>query len=324
MPVLNGEDGKDHVTRSLDARHQGRLADAVFSSINGSVPLDVRRLTERMQRHCVDGSSGHVAWRTLGAGRPLVLLHGGHGNWLHWVRNMEALAADRMVCVPDMPGYGESDLPADASMGSLVRGLQHSAQALLGHGAEFDLVGFSFGGLVAAHLAVAFGGVRRLALVGTAGHGGPRRPRHAGLVDWREAASRGDEQSMAAAMRHNLLAHMLHQPTSVDPTALHVHAAACVMTRFHSKRLSRSAALPALLPHAAHDLLLVWGEHDVTADPQQAARDLSSCHPCAQTAILKDAGHWVQYESADVVNAFLSAWLNHDFHQRGALENVRN
>lgn len=52
---------------------------------------------------------GHIRWRRWGGqGRPLVLLHGGHGSWLHWVRNIEALAERREVWVPDMPGYGDS------------------------------------------------------------------------------------------------------------------------------------------------------------------------------------------------------------------------
>jgi CubicO group peptidase (beta-lactamase class C family) len=33
-----------------------------------------------------------VTWRRFGSGPHLVLLHGGHGSWLHWVRNIEFLA----------------------------------------------------------------------------------------------------------------------------------------------------------------------------------------------------------------------------------------
>jgi len=40
-----------------------------------------------------------------------VLLHGGTGSWMHWIRNVEALSRDMMVVVPDLPGSGESASP---------------------------------------------------------------------------------------------------------------------------------------------------------------------------------------------------------------------
>ena len=42
---------------------------------------------------------------------PLVLLHGGSGSWLHWVRNVEHFSQTRSVWVLDIPGFGDSSLP---------------------------------------------------------------------------------------------------------------------------------------------------------------------------------------------------------------------
>ncbi|MBY4596358.1 alpha/beta fold hydrolase [bacterium BD-1] len=66
-------------------------------------------LAATARREDVRTDTGTVAWRAWGSGPPLVLLHGSHGSWRHWVRNIEALAAQRTVCAPDMPGYGDSD-----------------------------------------------------------------------------------------------------------------------------------------------------------------------------------------------------------------------
>ena len=62
-------------------------------------------------RRATPAGQGEIVWRVFGRGEPLVLLHGGTGSWLHWVRNIEALAADFMLLVPDIPGSGESGNP---------------------------------------------------------------------------------------------------------------------------------------------------------------------------------------------------------------------
>ena len=41
--------------------------------------------------------------------------------------------------------------------------------------------------------------------------------------------------ALAGVMRHNLAAHMLHDPARIDALAVQVHTAACLNTRFYSK-----------------------------------------------------------------------------------------
>ncbi|MCZ7684413.1 MAG: alpha/beta hydrolase [Sandaracinaceae bacterium] len=54
--------------------------------------------------------------------------------------------------------------------------------------------------------------------------------------------------------------------------------------------------------------LLIWGEHDVAQDKATTVgtgawvRDLT-------VRYLPDAGHWVQQEAPEAVNAILEAWL---------------
>lgn len=249
-----------------------------------------------------------VCWQMAGDGPPLVLLHGGHGSWQHWSRNMDALTSRFTVWAPDLPGYGDSDVPAEPTLPALVDLLQGTLDQLLGAAKPVALAGFSFGGLVAATLAAQRPQVSSLALLGPGGHGGPRRP--AGeLLPWRAAYEARDGRELDRLMRHNLAMHMLHDPDSIDAEAVRIHTAACVATRFYSKAISHSGGLAVALQSFTGPLLLAWGEHDVTAVPEQAAFALSQGRESCETHIVPGAGHWVQFERPQAVNALLLAWL---------------
>src|SRR6266480_1270868 len=79
-------------------------------------------------RRATPAGQGEIVWRVFGRGEPLVLLHGGTGSWLHWVRNIEDLSRDFLLIVPDIPGSGESANPeppptADRIAASMLVGL---------------------------------------------------------------------------------------------------------------------------------------------------------------------------------------------------------
>jgi len=273
-------------------------------------PPLITSLAHRAQLDWIEAGGGRVAWRRFGTGMPLVLLHGGHGSWLHWVRNIDALsAAGHAVLVPDMPGFGDSDAlagdPHSADrLDRLVDALDRCCDALLGADAPVDLAGFSFGGLVAADLAQRRSGIRRLALLGPAGHGSRRRPR-AALVDWRI----DDRAAREGALRHNLEAHMIADPQQVDDLALAVHEASCLGTRYRSKEISLKASLRDVLHGVDRPVLAIFGEHDVTATPADAIASLQQLNPRPRCVTVPGAGHWVQFERPAVVNHELIDWF---------------
>ncbi len=256
----------------------------------------------------IAGPLGPIRWRHLGQGSPLVLLHGGHGSWLHWLRNIEALARDHTVWVPDMPGYFDSaDAPSPRGpddIEPLLAVLQCTLDRAVGAQTPVDLAGFSFGGLVAARLAARRPHVRRLALLGSGGHGTPR-PRMLDMLPWRKAESDAQRRDM---LRHNLNALMLwrHEP---DELALAIHEASCMATRFRSRAASLGGGLRQALRDYGGPVLLVWGARDVTAVAEAVAPFLAADGPHRQWRIVPDAGHWVQYEAAAEVNGLLARWF---------------
>ena len=82
---------------------------------------------------------GKLTWRRWGeAGPALVLLHGGHGAWSHWIRNVLPLSEWASVIVPDMPGYGDSDpLPKPLRVEAMAATLLAGLDQILGAAGRF-------------------------------------------------------------------------------------------------------------------------------------------------------------------------------------------
>ena len=226
-----------------------------------------------------------------------MVLHGGHGYWQHWARNIAPLAHHYRVRAPDVPGDGESDTPPEPTMHWLVHTTRTALDRLLGADTPMRLAGFSFGGLVAAHIAAQRPHVTHLALLGPAGHGSPRRPQGA-LQDWRDAPGANDAVVLRETMRHNLLMQTLERAAAVDERALDLHTAACIHVRFHSKKISLTGGLLDALATARRtnpslQLYAMWGEHDVTCTTQtvlQMMRTSGWCRSAAWSRLKWDIG----------------------------------
>lgn len=116
-----------------------------------------------------DGTS--IAWRELGHGRPLLMLHGlfSHAemNWMRFGTARVLADAGFRVILPDFRGHGRSQSPRDATAWPgdvLSRDIEHLVAHL---GLEdFDLAGYSLGARTAVRLVVRGLRPRRLVLAG--------------------------------------------------------------------------------------------------------------------------------------------------------------
>jgi 2-hydroxy-6-oxonona-2,4-dienedioate hydrolase len=265
----------------------------------------IAQLEQRSEVLDAHFESSRIRWHRIGSGPPLVLLHGGNGSWLHWVRNIEALSQRHQLWLPDLPGCGESDeLAAPASLERLVAALRQNIDSLIGAGREIGVAAFSFGSVLASNLAAARGGVNRLALLGPTGHGLPRRP--LALKNWRLCAP-GPAQTEAHL--HNLSHLMLHERSAIDALALVVHRDASERTRLRSKPLSHTDATRRALDRLQIPVLMAWGEHDATAPAADNLQTLAQGHPNRRCVRIAGAGHWIQYERPAEINALLDDWF---------------
>ncbi len=253
---------------------------------------------------------GHIVWRCWGQGTPLVLLHGGTGSWMHWIRNVEPLSRDMMVVVPDLPGSGESASPqppfsAESIAAILLRGLDQ----IIGARTHFSIAGFSMGGLIAGYLAQQGSSrVDTLVLVGSTGMGGTRAQMEP-LKSWRRLPTDEDKR----AIHHvNLGILIIHDPRKIDALAVEIQSRNAAVSRIRGKHVSHTGSLANCLPDFPGRLAGIWGEHDPTAAPYLAERRerLQAFKAGAPFEIVPDAGHWVQYEAYETVNQRMRELLN--------------
>jgi len=247
-----------------------------------------------------------IEWREWGAGRPLVLLHGDAGSWTHWIRNVLVLAQGFRVIVPDIPGYGGSASPAEpATPEHLAALLAEGLAALPNAPGGYGLAGFSFGGIVAGHLAARDADrVEQLILLGAGGLGLPV-PHLPGAL--RRAGPIMAPNEIAAVHRHNLAVLMFGDPARIDLLAIHVQMENLRTARGRAGGFPASDSLRQVLPRVKARLGGIWGERDAFAAPFLAEREalLRRAHPELRFHVVAGAGHWTPYEAADSVNRML-------------------
>ena len=106
----------------------------------------------RMKPRAITVDGNRVAYRAVGKGPVLLLVHGMAGSSVTWRHVMPALAKRFTVLAPDLLGQGQSDKPrGDYSLGAHANTLRDLMDAL-GH-ERATVIGQSLGGGVAMQFA---------------------------------------------------------------------------------------------------------------------------------------------------------------------------
>jgi pimeloyl-ACP methyl ester carboxylesterase len=237
---------------------------------------------------------------SAGQGTPLVFLHGA-GTFTGFAYAQGWTKTHRVI-IPHHPGFGESaDDPRIDAIGD------HALHCLdlfdaLGLGA-LDLVGYSFGGWMAAETAILQPDrVRRLALVAPAG-----------LVVRDPPAA-----DLMAMHPRDVPAHLMHRPERLKPFLPEGHDIEFLALRYREQtalarvvweRPSGNPKLERWLHRLRMPTLLLWGEHDRVRPVAHAARWQAGL-PESRLEILPDAGHLVLEEAPEAagrIAAFLGA-----------------
>ncbi len=269
-----------------------------------------------MPRGLRDHRSSVLAWRgsdTPGAPRA-VFLHGLGGRRSDWDAQLAGLADVRDCVAWDLPGYGESPgLPGSlGELASLAADWIAELDDGPGEPEPVDVVGLSFGGMVAQHLALDHAGlVRTLALLDTSPAFGLDG------VTTRESwlASRIDPPPDPAGRRTRAEAIVAGLVGPACPDDVRARASASIAA---VPPEALAASCRALVEHDTrarlHEIsvptLVLVGERD-TETPPSYAEEIARRVPGAKLVVVPGAGHLLNLEAPGAVNdALRSLWLS--------------
>ena len=283
--------------------------------MNDTVTADPQAVLDALQsqatRHetpCGDARMIWHMWDRSGGRAPVVaLFHGGAGSWRHWGKTVPALVETYRVLAPDLPGLGESDFPPDGDNAMPVATIvADGIDQIIGKDTGFDVVGFSFGGTMAACVGALRGKrVRSVTIIGSSGVGAT------GSAVKLEKVRNLEGQERHDTPRINLNRLMIADPAKIDELAITIQDWNTVRSRLKTPSISRSGAILTAIDALQSPLNGMWGELDAPANPKGPERvaTLRARKPDADIRLIPQTGHWAAYEAPELVNPILLEML---------------
>ena len=280
--------------------------------------------TTQMIENTVTVAGKPIFVAETGSGPAVVMLHGGGpgaSGVSNYSRNIDALAQDFRVIVPDMPGYGRSTKGVDQSdpfgyLADMIRGLLDELGIDTAH-----LIGNSYGGAAALRLALDTPHrVDKLVLMGPGGIGTTRAAPTAGLKSLLSYyGGDGPSRDKLHAFIRNYL---VYDGASVPDELIDLRYAASidpeVVANPPLRRPSGPTALRTLwrmdltrdsrLRQLQTPTLVLWGRDDKVNRPAGGPM-LANLMPHAELVMTSRTGHWMQWERADLFNRLVTDFL---------------
>jgi pimeloyl-ACP methyl ester carboxylesterase len=291
---------------------------AAYGPVGRSPWLDIDWRTH--QRWIIaDGQAVNVI--ELGQGPPLVFVHGLSGCWQNWLENLPVHASAHRVITFDLPGFGQSPMPAETITISGYARLLDALLAELGVDAA-TVVGNSMGGFIAGELAIAYPQrVEQLVLVSAAGISttsdpGPtralpylRRGERILAATGAWLASKSEAVTRRARLRRAVLDLVVKHPDRLPaPLAAEQLRGAGKPGFLQGLAAVVEYDLRERLPEIACPTLIVWGDGDklITVRDADVFAELI---PDSRKVIFEDTGHMAMLERPAAFNALLRDFI---------------
>lgn len=266
-----------------------------------------------VQHARIDGHT--IAFRELGEGDPVILIHGIPTNSLMWRDIMPPLAASHRVIAPDLLNYGQSSRPAtaDVSINAQSRMIAGLMDALGVR--RCDVVAHDIGGGVAQLLAVHYPEkIRKLVLMDSVCFDSWPIP------EFEPLQQPGAEATMTlpefVAMMRGFMPQGVHDKTVMTEEVIDLYITPWSTEdgkRSFFRNLRRlnkeyTQAIAEALTQIPHETLVMWGDQDPFQKPEYATR-LAEAIPHAELIWIRGAGHWLVEEQPVEISNRLRRFL---------------
>ena len=262
----------------------------------------------------VDDDTAHPAAGTI------VWIHGLSGSWQNWLENLPHFARTHRCIAMDLPGFGQSEMPAEKiTITSDAAAVDELLQTL--GVTRATIVGNSMGGFIGAELAIRFAtSVEKLVLVSAAGltieHQRNERAlwllRRGGSLltlgtGW--LASKSDELARRPRSRRAMFNIVAAHPERLPAPLVAEQLRGGGTPGFID-------ALDALTSYPIRDrlgkitapTLVVWGAEDALV-PVRDAWEFGELIPDARVVVYEDTGHVAMLERPAAFNALVEEFL---------------
>ena len=232
----------------------------------------------------------------VGAGPPILLVHGQPGSRADWSLLIPLLATDHRVIAIDRPGYGASTEPAVGLVENAFRlGELLEQRSALGA----TVVGHSLGAGIALAMAERSLGVGALVLVGTAGVQGT-----VGTLDHLLALPLAGSLGISGVHAANRLLRRVRLSPVIEAVDGWGARAGAAFAREQRALLREQAVLESALGRIRVPTTVVVGGRDRIVSPT-AQRALAGRIPGARLVELADAGHLIPHRRAPELAAIV-------------------
>jgi pimeloyl-ACP methyl ester carboxylesterase len=278
--------------------------------------VDWRALSRRVQ---IDGRGVQLIDTGGEPDRPVLLwIHGLSGLWQNWLLNIPAFM-DRYRCIaPDLPGFGQSDMPrGEISISGYARTIEAICEQLGIEGPT--VIGNSMGGFIGAELAIDQPTrVDKLVLVSAAGLSTEYRRAEPLLVGSRLLAIMGtrfETQSDAVVRRPRLrrlvLGGVLRYPERLSaPLTWELVQGGWKPGFVPALKANLEYSFRARLAQIEIPTLIVWGRNDMIVPVGDAYRYEKLIGANARKEIFEDTGHVPMLERPTRFNELLDRFLS--------------